>query len=133
MSTPVEKNATTGMMAMTPMSPTTPSILCSKHHSAIVTRQTTETHHCFFVNASRDARMGRISMSPSPSGERAGWYETNSSSQMSTTEMPETGSATANQLAQSSCGSISCSAMRFCGEEMGELCPPILAARAMPI
>jgi len=50
---------------------------------------------------------------------------------MSNIEMAETGKATTNHLAQSSGGSIAWRAMRFCGEDMGELWPPILAARAM--
>ncbi len=40
---------------------------------------------------------------------------------MRTIEMAETGSETANHEPQSSCGSIKPIAMRFCGEEMGEL------------
>jgi hypothetical protein len=50
---------------------------------------------------------------------------------MRTIEIAETGSETANQLAQSSDGSIAWSAIRFCGEEIGELWPPIFAARAI--
>lgn len=51
---------------------------------------------------------------------------------MSRTDMAETGSATANHRAQSSGGSMACSAIRFWGEDIGELCPPTFAARAMP-
>ena len=51
---------------------------------------------------------------------------------MSTIESADTGSATANHEPQSSGGSIAASAIRFCGDEMGELCPPMLAASAMP-
>lgn len=72
-----------------------------------------------------------ISMFPSPSGERAGRYDASNRSQIRRIEMPETGRATANHCAQSSGGSIACKAIRFCGDEMGELCPPIFAARAI--
>ena len=51
---------------------------------------------------------------------------------MSTIESAETGSETANQEPQSSAGSIAPIAIRFCGDEMGEDCPPMFAARAMP-
>lgn len=111
--TPVPKNATMGIMAITPISPTQSSTSVSTHHSAIVTRHTTVTHHCFFVNASLVGRIGRISISPSPSGERAGWYEMRRRIQMRIIEMKETGRATANQEAQSSRGSIASSAIRF--------------------
>lgn len=47
-------------------------------------------------------------------------------------EMADTGIDTANQLAQSSGGSIAARAMRFCGDEIGDDCPPIFAASAMP-
>src|SRR6266702_1568514 len=50
---------------------------------------------------------------------------------MSTIEMPETGSATKNQRPQSSGGSIACSAIRFWGDEIGDDCPPMLAASAI--
>lgn len=46
-------------------------------------------------------------------------------------ETAETGNATANHEAQSISGSIAASAIRFCGDEMGELCPPMLAAKAI--
>lgn len=75
--------------------------------------------------------MALISMSPSPSGERAGLYEMRSKNQIKTIETAETGRATANHDAQSSAGSIFWSAIRFCGDEMGELCPPIFAANAI--
>ena len=52
---------------------------------------------------------------------------------MITMDMADTGRATANQLAQSNGGSMACSAIRFCGEEIGELWPPMLAANAMDI
>ena len=51
---------------------------------------------------------------------------------MSTIESAETGSETANHEPQSSGGSIAASAIRFCGDEIGELCPPMFAASAMP-
>lgn len=130
--TPVEKNATTGIRAMTPMSPTYSSISCSTHHKAMVTRHTKDTQYCLSENGSLVERIGRISMSPSPSGDRAGWYETRRSHQIKTIETAETGRATANHDAQLTLGSdISASAIRFCGDDMGELCPPMLAAKAM--
>lgn len=130
-STPVAKNATIGTIAMIPMSPTKPSISCSKHQRAIVNKQTNVTQYCVRVKDSLVGRIGRISISPSPSGERAGRYITSNSSQMSTMEIMDTGSATANQLAQSSLGSIAARAIRFCGDDIGELWPPMLAAKAM--
>lgn len=47
-------------------------------------------------------------------------------------EIADTGSATANHFPQSSWGSISWRAIRFWGEEMGELWPPMFAANAIP-
>ena len=46
-------------------------------------------------------------------------------------ETADTGKATANHPSQSIGGSISARAIKFCGEEMGELWPPIFAARAI--
>ena len=43
----------------------------------------------------------------------------------------DTGSETANHRAQSNFGSMSCKAIKFCGEDMGELWPPMLAASAI--
>ena len=71
-STPVEKNATMGIIAIMPMSPTTFSIECATHHSAIVTRHTAVTHHCFALKRSFGARTGLMLISPSPVGDRAG-------------------------------------------------------------
>ena len=116
---------------MTPMSPTYCSIECSTHQSAIVPKHTKDTQYCLPVKRSFVGRIVLISRSHSPSGERAGLYDTRRKSQMTRIEMAETGSATANQLPQSRGGSIACSAMRFCGEDMGELCPPIFAASAI--
>jgi hypothetical protein len=45
-------------------------------------------------------------------------------------EMKETGSATMNHCHDTG-GCIYFRAMRFCGEEIGELCPLMLAANAM--
>jgi len=45
--------------------------------------------------------------------------------------MKETGSATANHCPQDTGGSMYFMVMRFCGEEMGELWPPMLAANAI--
>ena len=50
---------------------------------------------------------------------------------MRTMETADTGKATANHLSQSMGGSISLRAIKFCGEEIGELWPPIFAARAI--
>jgi hypothetical protein len=75
--------------------------------------------------------MTLISMSRPPSGARAGRYETRSRPQMSSIEMKETGSATMNHCPQDMGGSISLRAMRFCGDDIGELCPPMFAASAM--
>jgi len=127
----VEKNKTRGIKAMTPMSPTSPLIVCSIHHKAIVRRHTKVTQYCLTVKGSFVGRIALISMSPSPSGDRPGLYETRSNHQIKTMETAETGKATANHEAQSIAGSIAAGAMRFCGDEMGELCPPILAAKAM--
>lgn len=50
---------------------------------------------------------------------------------MRTIEIADTGRETANHPSQSTGGSISASAIKFCGEEIGELWPPIFAARAI--
>jgi len=86
---------------------------------------------CLAVNGPFTPLICLISISPSPSGDCAGRYDTSNMSQMSTIEMAETGIATANQEAQSRGGSMACRAMRFCGEDMGEDWPPMFAARAM--
>lgn len=45
--------------------------------------------------------------------------------------MLETGIATKNQRPQSSGGCIACKAIKFCGDEIGDDCPPMLAASAI--
>jgi hypothetical protein len=50
---------------------------------------------------------------------------------MSTVDIPETGRATKNQRPQSSGGSIACKAIKFWGDEIGDDCPPMLAASAI--
>ena len=127
----MEKKHTIGRMAITPMSPTCSLIMCSTHHSKIVTTHTKDTQYCLRVNDSLMGLMALISRSPSPSGIRPGWYDQRRSNQMSTIEMAETGSATMNHVDQSMGGSIAPIAMRFWGDEMGELWPPMFAARAI--
>lgn len=46
-------------------------------------------------------------------------------------DIAETGSATANHFPQSRGGSMCCRAIRFWGDDIGELWPPTFAARAM--
>lgn len=132
LSTPVEKNATIGMSAITPISPTYSSIECSAHHKAIVTKQTNTTQYCCFVNLSFSGRISLIT-NTSPSGAVLGLYETMSKSQIRKFEIIPTGSETANHCNQSNLGSIFWMAMRFWGEDMGEACPPMLAAKAIAI
>ena len=120
-----------GIRAITPISPTTSWIACSTHHKEIVTRQMNITQYCLRVKASLVGRIGLISISPSPSGDRAGWYDARRSSQMRKIEIPDTGRATINHCIQLTWGSMACSAIKFCGDEIGELCPPILAASAI--
>lgn len=72
----------------------------------MVTKHTKDTQYCLNVNASFVDLIALISMSPSPSGERAGRYETNSKSQIRMMEMADTGSATANQESHPMGGSI---------------------------
>ena len=129
--TPVEKNASTGISAITPISPTHRSMLCSTHHNPMVTMHTKVTHHCSTVNFSLVGLIPLISISPSPSGQRSGWYESSRRPQMRMMEMKETGRATPNHDPHPIGDSISPIAIRFWGEEIGELWPPILAARAM--
>ena len=135
-STPVAKNAITGINAITPISPSHCSSLCSTHHNTIVSTHTALTHHCVSEKASLLGRIGLISSSASSfsaPGTRDGRYDARRSNQMRTIEMDDTGIETANHLDQSSLGSISASAIRFCGEEMGDAWPPMFAARAMAI
>ena len=49
------------------------------------------------------------------------------------TEVEETGMEIANHCSQDRGGLIEPSAIKFCGDEMGEACPPMLDARAMAI
>ena len=121
----------TGIRAITPISPTTAWIVCSIHHSKMVIRQTNITQYCLRVKGSLVGRIGLISIFPSPSGERAGRYDTSSSSHIRIIEIPATGRATPNHCAQLTAGSMAPIAIRFCGDEMGEHCPPILAASAI--
>ena len=46
--------------------------------------------------------------------------------------MMQTGRAMKNHIPQPGCGDMFCSAMRFCGEAIGEAAPPMLDDRAMP-
>ena len=131
--TPVPKNAMTGMIAMMPMSPTQSSIECAKHNNAMVTMHIMDTHHCLMEKRSFEGRIDLISRSPSPVGRCVGRYDMRSSAQMRTMDTAETGSATANQRPQSICGFISWRAIKFWGEEIGDDCPPIFAARAIAI
>ena len=119
------------MRAITPISPTTSWIACSTHHKEMVTRQMNITQYCLRLKESLVGRIGLISISPSPSGERAGRYDARRSSQIRKIEIPDTGRATKNHCAQLTWGSMAASAIRFCGDEIGELCPPILAASAI--
>jgi len=121
----------TGKMAMTPISPTTLWIACSTHHKPMVSRQTNATQYCLRVKDSLVGRIALISIYPSPSGERAGRYDARRSNHMRIIEIPETGRATANHCAQPKGWSMASIAIRFCGDEIGELCPPILAANAI--
>jgi hypothetical protein len=50
---------------------------------------------------------------------------------MNMMETAETGIATKNQRPQSSGGCIACKAIKFWGDEIGDACPPMLAARAI--
>jgi hypothetical protein len=129
--TPVPKNATIGTIATTPISPTHSSIPLSTHHNPIVTTHTPVTHHCLPVNPSFVGLIALISKYPSPSGALSGRYDRRSSTHMRRRERKDTGRLTANQDAQSKRGFMASRAMRFWGEEMGELCPPMLAASAI--
>ena len=51
-STPLPKKKTIGMTAITPMSPTTLSMVLSKHQNAIVVTLTMITYHCVPVMGS---------------------------------------------------------------------------------
>lgn len=51
---------------------------------------------------------------------------------MRTTVRDDTGMATANQESHPRGGSMYSSAIRFCGDEIGEDWPPMFDARAMP-
>lgn len=63
---------------------------------------------------------------------RPGRKVTSSRSQISRMLMMQTGSATKNQIPQPGCGCMFCSAMRFCGEAMGDAAPPMFDAKAIP-
>lgn len=51
---------------------------------------------------------------------------------MMTTQMSDTGIETANQPNHEIGGFMYSSAMRFCGDEIGEAIPPMFDARAIP-
>jgi len=52
---------------------------------------------------------------------------------MATTETVATGSEMANHCSHDKGGSMAARPIRFCGDEMGEACPPMLDAKAMAI
>ena len=96
----------------------------------MVTKHMKETQYCLSVKLSLVGLMGLIRSSV-PSGAEPGLYDTRSKSQIKMIVTADTGIATANHSSQSTGGSMYESVIRFCGDEIGELCPPILAARAM--
>lgn len=124
---PTPKNNTIGMIAMTPMSPNTPSSWWLAHHSAIVAIVTMVTNHCTPVNFSLCSRIGTIVV------PRPGWKVTNSKIQMSTMEMIPTGITMKNHWPHPGSGTMIPMATTFCGDAMGLSMPPILDARAIPI
>lgn len=63
---------------------------------------------------------------------RPGRKVTKRSPQMRRMLIMHTGRAIKNQVPQPGCGSMFSSAMRFCGEAIGDAAPPIFDARAIP-
>lgn len=84
-------------------------------------------NHCTPVNLSLSGRMGTML------GPRPGWKVARRKTQMSRMEMMHTGSATKNHTPQDGSGCMFCSAIRFCGEAMGDAAPPMLEESAMPM
>lgn len=112
---------------MMPMSPKNHASLLSTHHRTIVAIVTALTAHCVLVNGSLLTLTGLMTTFEPPAR-----YDQRRISQMQTTEVNETGIETLNQPIQEMGGFMYSSAMRFCGDEMGEAIPPMLEARAMP-
>lgn len=61
-----------------------------------------------------------------------GWKVRTSRPQIRRIDIMQTGNAMKNQRPQEGSGFMFCSAMRFCGEAMGDAAPPMLDARAIP-
>lgn len=123
---PVPKNRTSGMIAITPMSPKMGCNWCDMHQRTMVRRVTMEMNHWIPVKRSLIGRMGTIVVF------FPGCSVTRSITQMRMMERTETGSAMKNHVPQFGAGAMFCSAMRFCGLAMGLAMPPMLLARAIP-
>ena len=125
-SIPVPKKRTIGMMAMTPISPNTPSSWWLIHQSAIVASVTKEMKYWIPVNLSFIGRMGTIVVF------LPGWKVMRSSTQIMRMVRIQTGKATKNQIPHPGGGAMFCNAMRFCGEAIGDAAPPMFEDRAIP-
>ena len=63
---------------------------------------------------------------------RPGWKVMRSKTQISKMVRMHTGRATKNQMPQPGCGDIFCSAIKFCGEAIGDAAPPMFEESAIP-
>lgn len=123
---PVPKNNTSGIMAITPMSPRVVSSSWLTHQRMIVKRVTRVMNHCTPENLSLTGRMGTIVV------PRPGWKVTRRRIQIPMMQMMQTGRAMKNQVPQLMAGFMFWRAMMFCGDAIGDAAPPTLEARAMP-
>ena len=122
----VPKKRTSGMIAMTPMSPNVCSSWWLTHQRMMVTTVTMLTNHWTPENLSLTDRMGTIVV------PRPGWNVASRRHQISRIEIMQTGSAIKNQIPQLILGYMFSRAIIFCGEAIGDAAPPIFAARAIP-
>lgn len=123
---PVPKKRTSGRMATTPISPKTGSSWWLTHQSPMVTTVTALMNHCVLVNLSFNGRMGTIVVL------RPGLKVTRSRTQMRRIDIMQTGRAMKNHSPHEGSGNMFSSAIRFCGDAIGDAAPPMLEDRAMP-
>lgn len=123
---PVPKNKTSGIIAMTPMSPNTFSSWWEKHHNKIVARVVREMNHWTPEILSLAGRMGMMVV------PLLGLKETSRRTQIAKIDIMQIGRATKNQLPQLGGGFMFCRAMMFWGLAIGEAIPPMLEASAIP-
>jgi hypothetical protein len=108
------------------MSPTIESKKVSQHQSKIVMAETTMTNISVSVIGSSSFLRGRMTVFFD------GGHSSNRMRKMETSEMRPIGMEAAAQISQLGCGSRVASVMSDWGDAIGDISPPMLAAKAIP-